>query len=110
MIWLVLVGLLAAAVATVALFTLARPIMDGRMVWPALGAAAVSAFLTIGLGRLFDIATLPYLIGIAGFAVPILVLLEAAAIGSGTDRTGRWILMLVWAPSCCRWRLWSRCG
>jgi Amt family ammonium transporter len=95
-IWLVLVGLLAAAVATVALFVLARPIMDGRMVWPALGAAAVSALLTIGLGRTFDIAPLEYLIGIAGFAVPILVLLEAAAIGSGATRTGRWILMLVW--------------
>lgn len=96
MIWLVLVGLLAAALATVALFTLARPIMDGRMVWPALGAAAVSALLTIGLGRLLDVAPLEYLIGIAGFAVPILVLLEAAAIGSGADRTGRWILMMVW--------------
>ncbi|MDP9027758.1 MAG: hypothetical protein M3N46_09420 [Actinomycetota bacterium] len=96
MIWLVFVGVLAAAVATVALFTLARPIMGGRMVWPALGAAAVSALLTIGAGRLFDIAPLAYLIGISAFAVPILVLLEAAAIGSGADRTGRWILMLVW--------------
>ena len=95
-IWLVVVGLLAAALATVALFVLARPIMDGRMLWPALGAAAVSALLTIGLGRLLDIAALPYLIGIAAFAVPILVLLEAAAIGSGSDRTGRWILMLAW--------------
>ena len=96
MIWLVVVGLLASALATVALFVLARPIMDGRMVWPALGAATVSAILTIGLGRLLDVASLPYLIGIAGFAVPILVLLEAAAIGSGADRTGRWVLMLVW--------------
>ncbi len=96
MIGLILVGLLASALATVALFTLSRPIMDGRMVWPALGAAAVGGFLTVGLGRLFEIAPLEYLIGIAGFAVPILVLLEAAAIGSGADRTGRWVLMLVW--------------
>jgi Amt family ammonium transporter len=95
-IWLVVVGLVAAAVATVALFVLARPIMDGRMVWPALGAAAVSALLTVGVGRLLDIASLGYLIGIAGFAVPILVLLEAAAIGSGADRAARWALMLVW--------------
>lgn len=96
MIWLVTVGVLAAAVATLALFALARPIMGGRMVWPALGAAAAGALLTIGLGRVFDIAPLEYLIGISAFAVPMLVLLEAAAIGSGADRTGRWALMLAW--------------
>jgi Amt family ammonium transporter len=95
-IWLVIVGLIAAAIATGALFVIARPIMDGRMLWPALGAAAAGALLTIGLGSLFGIASLGYLIGVSAFAVPILVLLEAAAIGSGADRTGRWILLLAW--------------
>lgn len=99
MIWLVIVGVAASALATTALFVLARPIMDGRMLWPALGAALLGAFLTVGLGRLFDIAAPEYLIGISAFAVPVLVLLEAAAIGSGADRTGRWILMLSWGAA-----------
>jgi hypothetical protein len=94
--WLVLMGLASAALATGAILFLARPLLDGRMLWPALGAAAVGALLTIGLGRLFAIASWDYLIGICAFAVPVLVLLEAAAIGSGGDRTGRWILMLGW--------------
>ncbi len=96
MIGLVTVGLVAAAIATGALFVLARPIMDGRMLWPALGAAAVGALLTIGLGLVFGVAPVEYLIGVSAFAVPMLVLLEAAAIGSGADRRGRWILMLAW--------------
>ena len=89
-------GIAAAALATSALFTLARPIMDGRMLWPALGAAVLGAVLTIGLGVAFDVAPVEYLIGISAFAVPVLVLMEAAAIGSGADRSGRWILMLTW--------------
>jgi len=95
-IWLELVGLAAAALATAAVLVLARPLMDGRMLWPALGGAAVSALLTIGLGRAFTIASWDYLIGICSFAVPVLLLLEAAAIASGADRVGRWILMLGW--------------
>jgi len=95
-IWLELVGLAAAALATAAVLVLVRPLMDGRMLWPALGAAAVSALLTIGLGRAFAIASWDYLIGICAFAVPVLLLLEAAAIASGADRVGRWILMLGW--------------
>ena len=91
-----LVGLASAALATGAILFLVRPLLDGRMLWPALGAAAVAALLTIGLGRIFAIASWDYLIGICAFAVPVLVLLEAAAIGSGADRTGRWVLMLTW--------------
>ncbi|MEP6842674.1 MAG: hypothetical protein ABJA11_04080 [Pseudolysinimonas sp.] len=96
MTWLVVVGLASAAIATGAMLFLARPLLHGRMLWPALGAAAVSALLTIGVGRAFSIASWDYLIGICALAVPVLVLLEAAAIGSGADRTGRWILMLAW--------------
>ncbi|MES1212267.1 MAG: hypothetical protein ABUT11_01840 [Leifsonia sp.] len=96
MMWIVLVGLAAAALATAAVLFLARPLLDGRMLWPALAAAAVGALLTIGIGTVFSIASLDYLIGICAFAVPVLVLLEAAAIGSGADRTGRWILILTW--------------
>ncbi len=96
MLVLIAIGVASGSLATLAVFQLARPLLDGRMVWPALGAAAVSALLTIGLGRLFDIASWGYLVGVAAFAVPVLVLLEAAAIGSGADRTGRWILMLGW--------------
>jgi Amt family ammonium transporter len=95
-IWLVVMGLAAAALATMAIAFLARPLLGGRMLWPALGAAAVAALLTIGLGRAFSIASWDYLIGLCAFAVPVLVLLEVAAIGSGADRAGRWILMLGW--------------
>lgn len=94
--WLVVVGLASAALATGAMFFVARPLLDGRMLWPALGAAAVGALLTIGLGRVFALASWDYLIGLCAFAVPVLVMLEAAAIGSGADRIGRWILMLAW--------------
>jgi len=95
-IWLVAVGLGAAALATGAIVFLARPMLGAGMLWSALGAAAVGALLTIGLGRALGIASWDYLIGICAFAVPVLVLLEAAAIGSGADRTGRWILILGW--------------
>jgi Amt family ammonium transporter len=95
-IWLIVMGIAAAALATRALFTLARPIMAGRMVWPALGAGGLGASLTIGFGTASGVAPAEYLIGISAFALPVLVLMEAAAIGSGADRTGRWILMLAW--------------
>jgi len=95
-IWLVIVGLIAAAITTGALIVLVRPIMDGRMLWPTLGAAAAGALLTIGLGSLLGIAPLGYLIGVSAFAVPILVLLEAAAIDSGADRISRWIVLFAW--------------
>ena len=90
------VGLGAAALATGAIVFLARPMLGAGMLWSALGGAAVGALLTIGLGRALGIASWDYLIGICAFAVPVLVLLEAAAIGSGADRTGRWILILGW--------------
>lgn len=93
---LVAVGLAAAALATGAILVLVRPLLGGRMLWPALAAAAVSALVTIGVGRVFAIASWDYLTSICAFAVPVLVLLEAAAIGSGADRPGRWILMLGW--------------
>lgn len=96
MIGLIVVGIAAAALATLALFVLARPIMDGRMLWPALSAGVLGALLTTGCGAIFHIAPTGYLVGISVFAVPILVLMEAAAIGSGASRTGRWILMLTW--------------
>ncbi len=95
--WLTFVGIAAAAVATIAIFVLARPIMNGRMVWPALGAAALGALLTVTFGTVYQIATWDYLVAISAFAVPVLVLLEAAAIGSGADRAGRWILLVGWA-------------
>ena len=89
-------GIAAAALATGAILFLARPVLGGGMLWPALGAAVVGALLTVGLGRVFAVASWDYLIGICAFAVPVLVLLEAAAAASGADRVGRWTLMLGW--------------
>jgi len=93
---IVVVGVLAALVATGATLVLVRPLLGGRMVWPALGAALATAILTVGLGRALNVASLEFLIGISVFALPVLVLLEAAAIASGADRFGRWLLMLAW--------------
>jgi ammonia channel protein AmtB len=66
------------------------------MPWPALEVWIACAALTIGVGALSGAASLPFLIGIAAFALPVLVLLEAAAIASGGDRFARWLLLLVW--------------
>ena len=86
----------AGAFATLAIFQLVRPVIAGRMIWPALAAAALTTLVTTMLGVLTEAARLDYLLGISAFALPVLVLLEAAAIGSGADRLARWVLMLVW--------------
>lgn len=93
---LIAVGIVAALVAALAIVLLTRTLLNDRMLWPALGAAAATALITIGLGTAFGIAPLVYLIGISAFAMPVLVLMEAAAIASGADTFGRWVLMLSW--------------
>ena len=93
---IVVVGVLAALVAAGAVLVLLRPVLGGRMPWPAVAVAIATAVLTIGVGWLTGAASLPFLIGIAAFALPVLVLLEAAAIASGADRFARWLLLLVW--------------
>ena len=93
----VVVGLASAALATVALLAIVRPVMSLRMTWPAVGAAAAGAAVTITVGLLTHAAPLPYLVGISAFAVPVLVLLEAATLISGADRLARWVFLLIWA-------------
>lgn len=94
--WLVIPGIVAAALATLAVFVLARPLLRGRMLWPALTAAVLGASLTIGIGVAADLDAPFFFVAISAFAVPILVLMEAAAIGSGASARGRWLLMLTW--------------
>jgi ammonium transporter, Amt family len=84
------------ALATLAIFQLVRPVIGGRMVWPAIVAAALCTIVTSAVGVLTGAARLDYLLGICAFVLPVLVLLEAAAIGSGSDRLARWVLMLTW--------------
>lgn len=86
----------AGGLATLAIFQLVRPIIGGRTVWPALVSAVLTTLLTSGIGLLTDAARVDYLLGISAFSLPVLVLLEAAAIGSGADRLARWVLMLAW--------------
>lgn len=86
----------AGALATLAIFQLVRPVIGGRMVWPAIVAAILTTLVTSLLGFLTGVARLDYLLGLSAFALPVLVLLEAAAIAVGADRLGRWILMLAW--------------
>ncbi len=93
---LVVIGLAAGGIATLAVFRLVSPVLAGRMVWPAGGAALASAAVTIPFGVLTRAGTPEYFIGLASFTLPVLILLEAAAIGSGADRTARWVLMLAW--------------
>lgn len=84
------------ALATLAVFQLVRPVIGGRMIWPALGAAALTTLVTCLVGTLAGVARLDYLLGLSAFTLPVLVMLEAAAIGSGADRLARWVLMLAW--------------
>ena len=84
------------ALATLAVFQLVRPVIGGRMIWPALGAAALTMLVTSVAGALSGVARLDYLLALSAFTLPVLVLLEAAAIGAGADRLARWALMLTW--------------
>jgi hypothetical protein len=92
----VAISFAAGALATLAIYQLVRPVLGGRMVWPAIAAAVLTTLVTSGLGILSGAARLDYLLGLSAFALPVLVLLEAAAIGSGADRLARWVLMLAW--------------
>jgi hypothetical protein len=92
----VAISFAGGALATLAVLQLVRPALGGRMIWPALGAAALTTLVTSLVGVLSGVARLDYLLGVSAFTLPVLVLLEAAAIGSGADRVARWVLMLVW--------------
>jgi ammonium transporter, Amt family len=92
----VAISFAAGAFATLAIYQLVRPVLGGRMVWPAIAAALLTTLVTSVVGLLSGAARLDYLLGISAFALPVLVLLEAAAIGSGADRVARWVLMLAW--------------
>jgi hypothetical protein len=92
----VAIAFAAGALATLSIFQLVRPVLGGRMVWPAMAAGVLTTVVTCSLGLLTGAARLDYLLGLSAFAFPVLVLLEAAAIGSGADRLARWVLMLTW--------------
>jgi len=92
----VAISFAAGAFATLAIFQLVRPVVGGRLVWPAIVAAVLTTLVTSGAGALLGVARLDYLLGMSAFALPVLVLLEAAAIGAGAGRLARWVLMLVW--------------
>ncbi len=93
---LVVVSVAAGLLAAIAVLRLVSPVLAGRRAWPALVTALVTTTLTIGAGVIADVATLDYLIGLCAFTLPVLVLLEAAAIAAGADSAARWVLMLVW--------------
>lgn len=93
---IVLVGVLAALIAAGAMLVLLRPVLGGRMPWSAAAVAVATAGLTIGIGWATGAASLAFLVGVSVFTLPVLVLLEAAAVASGADRFARWLLLLVW--------------
>lgn len=94
--FIVAVSFTAGGLATLAIFQLVRPVLGGRMVWPAIVAAIMTTVVTSLVGTLTDVARTDYLLGLSAFALPVLVLLEAAAISAGSGALGRWVLMLAW--------------
>jgi ammonia channel protein AmtB len=90
------IGVAAALLATAAVVVLVRPVLGARMTGPAAVSALATAVVTIAAGRIFDLASPEFLLGISVFTLPVLLLLEAAAIASGADRFARWLLMLAW--------------
>lgn len=92
----VAISFAGGALATLAVFQIVRPVIGGRMVLPALGAAAATTAITATIGALSGTARVDYLLGLCAFTPPVLVLLEAAAIAIGAGRVGRWVLMLSW--------------
>ena len=93
---IVIVGVLAALVAAGATFVLVRPVLGGRMPWRALAVAAAATVITTAIGRLVNAASFEFLIGISVFTLPVLVLLEAAAVASGADRLAGRLLLVAW--------------
>lgn len=93
---IVVLGVGAALVAAVAVLGLVRPVLSGRMAWPALAAAVATAVIVVVAGRVLGVASVEFLIGISALALPVLLLLEAAAVASGADSFARWLLMLAW--------------
>ncbi|MEO5920730.1 MAG: hypothetical protein ABIQ01_06265 [Pseudolysinimonas sp.] len=91
-----IVGVLAALVAAGAMLALLRPVLGLRTPWSALVVAGAAVVLTVAIGRLLDAASLEFLVGVSVFTLPVLVLLESAAIASGADRFARRLLLLVW--------------
>jgi hypothetical protein len=93
---IVAVGVAASLVAAVAVLVLVHPVLRARMLWPALIATAASGILTVVVGRVTGLGSLEFLIGIAAFALPVVLLLESSAAASGADAFARRLLMLVW--------------
>lgn len=90
------VGVVAALIAAAAVLALVRPVLGLRMAWPALGAGVLTAALTIVTGTLLGVASPAFLIGLSALALPVLLLLEAAAVASGADAFARRLLMGAW--------------
>jgi ammonia channel protein AmtB len=93
---IVIGGVLAALLAAGAILVLMRPVLGDRMPWTAAVVALAAAALSIVVGRLSGAASLEFLIGVSVFALPVLLLLDAAAIASGADRFARRLLLLAW--------------
>lgn len=93
---ILLVGVAAALLATAAVVVLVRPVLGARMTGPAAASALATAVVTTAVGGALGLGSLEFLIGISVFTLPVLLLVEAAAIASGADRFARWLLMTAW--------------
>lgn len=91
------VGLIAALVAGGAVLSLVHAAVPWRLALPALAATALALTVTVAAGVALDAAPVWFLVGVAAFVLPIVVLLEAAAAASGVDRFARGVLLAVWA-------------
>ena len=75
----VAISFAAGGLATVAFHQLVRPVLAGRMVWPALVTAALATVVTTAIGTAAGVARIDFLLGVSAFTPVVLVLLEAAA-------------------------------
>jgi ammonia channel protein AmtB len=94
---IILAGVASALLAALATLALARPALSPRMLWPALATTVAAALVTVVLGRLLGLGSLEFLLGMAAFALPVVLFLEAAAVASGADAFAQHVVALVWA-------------
>lgn len=95
------VGVVAAlAVAACALVLarglLATPGSHGRALGAAFVAWLAGSAIVLGIGIGARLVTPYYFIDLSAFALPVLVLLDASAVGGGAATRTRWMLTLLW--------------
>lgn len=91
------VSVVAALGAGAAMLGIVHSSIPWRSGAAALIAAVAAVGVTVIAGLALDAAPVGFLVAMAAFSFPVLVLVEAAAVASGAGRVGRWVVLLSWA-------------